>query len=140
MFDFRVKSQQQASNEFLTCRVFQRRVPEFTLFFNEQQIENYVLSMWYHAPMSIMSDRPTPPSGFPRKLAYQTQYISYLGNPLGGVGVSEIIDMAMHNAHGWHTHGQTWLMCNASLQLVCLRPLFSSQLARIGPCTVGVHY
>ena len=40
--------------------------------------------------MSIMSNAPTPPSGFPRSLMS-----SYLGNPLGGVSVFDMIDIGL---------------------------------------------
>jgi hypothetical protein len=39
--------------------------------------------------MSIMSDGPTPSS------LLDVVYISYLGNPLGGVGPSDMIDIAL---------------------------------------------
>ena len=47
--------------------------------------------------MSIMSDAPTPPSGFPRSLMYYIQYPSYLGNPLGCIFVSNRIDIAQND-------------------------------------------
>ena len=45
----------------------------------------------------MQCNAPTPPSEFPC-LAYWTQYISYLGNPLGGVGASNMIDIANFKA------------------------------------------
>ena len=42
--------------------------------------------------MSIMLDALTPPRRFPRQLTYWTEDISYLGNPLGGVDASDMIN------------------------------------------------
>ena len=42
--------------------------------------------------MCIMLNKPTPPSGFPRSLAYWTLDINDLGNMLGGVGFFHIAE------------------------------------------------
>ena len=50
--------------------------------------------------MSIMSDAPTLPSGFPRSLMSYVQLASYQENPLGGVGALDMIDIGRGDWRG----------------------------------------
>ena len=43
--------------------------------------------------MCIVWNKPTPPSGYPRSLLLYVQQANDLGNLLGGVGLSNIIDI-----------------------------------------------
>ena len=45
--------------------------------------------------MCTMWNEPTPPSGFPRSLMSYIQWATYLGNPLGGVSASDMIDIGL---------------------------------------------
>ena len=55
MFDFRLKSQQKASNEFRTYRVFQMKVPESTLFIYNSRLNLCILPTYQ---IDIVFGRP----------------------------------------------------------------------------------